>query len=416
MRASRNQKQTEELMKVLRRFLPLLIVLAVLAGLVYGFWPKPVAVETARVVRGPLEVMVEDDGRTRVRERYVVSAPLTGRLLRVHLEAGDEVLADDTELAVIVPTDPALLDPRARAEAQARVDAAAARVKQTRHERDKAQAEFDYAESELARQKKLFADNVATESDVEKAAMLFRARSEQLRAAEYAVKIAAFELDQARAALKRFEPTLESRAEPWNLSIKSPVSGRVFRVMQESERVVSPGDHILELGDPTLLEVEVDVLSQQAVNVRPGQKAYLHQWGGEKPLEGIVRVVEPSGFTKVSALGVEEQRVNVIIDLTEPRETYHGLGDGYRVDARIVVWEGEQVLKVPTGALFRNEGGWAVFVVESGRAELRRIRLGRRNGLEAQVLDGLDEHEQVIVYPGDRISDGARVTATEQNP
>lgn len=380
-----------------------------LAALVYAFLPQPVAVDVASVTRGTLQVTVDEDGQTRIKERYIVSSPLAGRLMRITLDAGDSVKAGETVLTRIEPTDPELLDPRAQAQAEARVKAAQARLQQTRTELDKAEAAMQHAESELARVRKLYDRDAASDERLQEKLLQHRVKTEEFRAARFAEEIAQFELELARAALLRTRPEDDGADEDSQFKIRAPITGRVLRVIQESSTIVSPGAQLLEVGDPSDLEIVVDVLSQDAVRIDPGDKVLLEDWGGEKPLEGTVRLIEPSGFTKVSALGVEEQRVNVVVDFDDSPDGRDGLGDGFRVEARIVVWEGTDVLTVPLGALFRREGEWALFVVENGRAALRHVTIGHRGDFEAEVTEGLTEDTPVIVHPSDRVSDGVRV-------
>lgn len=390
-----------------RKLGPVAVALVVIAGLVWAFLPRPLEVDVARVERGPFRVTVDEEGKTRVRERYLVSAPLEGRLRRIPLEAGAAVRAGETPLATIDPLDPALLDARSRAEAEARVRAAEAAEAQAGPNLDRARADHALAAQELERAKRLFENEVVSRQELDEAERKERTTAADLEAARFATEIAAFELEVARAALVRTRP---GSLEDGTLGILSPVDGRVLRVFEESETVVRPGEKLMELGDPTDLEVEIDVLSSDAVRIPAGAEVVLEHWGGELPLGGRVRLVEPGGFTKVSALGVEEQRVNVIVDLTDPPEVRRSLGDGYRVDARIVVWEDPDVLRVPSGALFRREEQWAAFAIEGRRARLRTLRIGQQNGLEAQVLDGLREGQRVVLHPSDRIDDGVLVT------
>jgi HlyD family secretion protein len=383
-------------MKIPKRKLGLAAAGLVLAGaLGYLFWPAPVDVDVAPVVRGPLLVTVDREGKTRVRERYVVSAPLAGRLRRTELHAGDMVKEGETVLAVIEPVDPALLDARARAEAEAKESAA-------KEACSLAEANLAQARSELERARRLIGGAGISQEEYDRA-------EHRERAARFALKIAEFELAQARAALLRIRPRSPGEADAGWLSIRSPITGCVLQVLQENSRVVTAGMDLLRIGDTGDLECVIDVLSTDAVKVRPGAKAFLEHWGGGGPLLGRVRLVEPGGFTKVSALGVEEQRVNVLIDFAEPREWWERLGDAYRVEARIVVWEGADVLKIPAGALVRHHDGWAVFRVVSGKARLSPVGIGHGNGVETEVLEGLDENARVIVHPSDRVRDGAAV-------
>jgi HlyD family secretion protein len=384
------------------------VVLAVIAGIVWSFVPGPVEVDLGRVTRGAMRVTVDEEGRTRVRERYVVSAPLGGRLRRIPLRAGDAITADDTAVAVVDPTDPTLLDARAVAEAEARVRAARAARERAGPDLERARAAHELAAKQLERARRLYATKVVSHQELDEAESRERIAAEELKAASFAGDIAQFELDVAEAALLRTRP---GGADATGFEIRSPIAGRVLRVFEESETVVAAGTHLLEIADPTDLEVEIDVLSSDAVRIRPGARVLLEHWGGERPLTGRVRVVEPGGFTKVSALGVEEQRVNVIVDLLDPPDARPALGDGYRVDARIVVWEGEHVLEVPTGALFRHGEAWAVFVVRNGRARLETVEIGRQNASEAEVLGGLEEQDVVVLHPSDQVGDGVAIRA-----
>lgn len=393
-----------------KKLVPWIIGLLVLAALVWAFMPRPVPVDTAAVRRGPLQVTVDEEGRTRIKERYIVSAPLSGRLERITLDPGDQVVAGETPLAAIEPVDPALLDPRALAEAQARVRAAEAALRRADPELAAAQAALEFAQSELRRTREAASRGAATADELEQAILLERTRTEELRAAQFAQEIARYELELARAALLQTEsPQDAASVELPRFEIRSPITGSVLRVLQESAAVVSPGTPLIELGDPRDLEIEVDVLSRDAVRIEPGDRVILEHWGGDHPLEGVVRLVEPSGFTKISALGVEEQRVNAIIDFAPSENPLPGLGDAFRVEARIVVWEEDDVLQVPNGALFRHQGDWAVYTLEGGRARLRTIRIGQRNQLQTQVLEGLTEGDAVILHPSDDVADRVRV-------
>lgn len=431
---------------LIRRVVLFLIAAAVLAALVYGLMPVPVEVDMAEVVRGDIRDTVDQDGKTRIRERYIVSAPLTGRLQRIDLDPGDEVEAGQTLLAVIEPRDPELLDARSILQAEAAVRAAEAKLKRMTPLLDEAVAQQTLAESELRRVRDARQKNpqAVSESEVESRLSEYQARAAMVRSAQYAEDIARFELDQARAALLRSRPRETDNAatppdaalngvgndasEPTtspsptdtpppadvphangDLRILSPITGRVLRVFQESSAVVTPGVNLLELGDPADLEVEIDVLSRDAVRIKPGAAVLLEHWGGEHPLHGRVRLVEPSAFTKISTLGVEEQRVNVIVDLTDPPEDRIALGDAFRVEARIVASEAADVVKAPTSALFRVEGQWAVFVVTDGVAHQQTVEVGLQNGLEAEIETGLAPGDQVIVHPGDNVAEGVEV-------
>ena len=385
------------------------ILLAVAALLVWAFRPVPVRVETAKAARGPLMVTVDHDGRTRVKDRYIVSSPLAGRLQRMTLRAGDSVEAGKTLLAVIDPGDPELLNPRALAQAEARVKAAEAGVRQAEAQHARMKTMLEFAKSESNRRKTTARLGASSASDLDAAEHEEQAAQEELRSAEFASQVSQFELEQARAALTFTKPATGGEAKVPRFEIPAPISGKVLRVLEESSTMVTPGTRLLELADTTELEIEVDILSASAVSVQPGARVIVEHWGGGNPLEARVRLVEPSAFTKVSALGIEEQRVNVIADFTSPPGERATLGDGYRIEARIVLWESDSVLKIPSGALFQEAGEWSVFAVEAGRAALRKVTIARQNDLEAQIESGLAEGEEVIVYPSDRVESGVRV-------
>ncbi|HQX53807.1 MAG TPA: HlyD family efflux transporter periplasmic adaptor subunit [Planctomycetaceae bacterium] len=400
----------------LRRIFLFLVIGGVIAALAMAMMPKPVLVDIAIIERGPLVVTISDDGRTRIRERYVVSAPLGGRLVRISLDPGDQVIAKETLLTTIEPTDPALLDPRAAAQAAALVKAAEARVSLANPRLESAREAMNLQETEFGRLQKLAEKKAAATQELDKQEVAFHQAENDYSAAKFEVEIAEFELEQAKAAMLRTSstdttttPDSATETAEWSFPIKSPVSGRVLRVFQESATIVSAGDRILELGDPTDLEVEVDVLSTDAVRIPAGARVMLKEWGGDQPLDARVRLVEPAAFTKISALGIEEQRVNVIIDFIDPPESRPLLGDAFRVEADIVRWESDDVLTVPTGALFREADQWAVFVIFEDKATLRQVELGHRNDDDAEILSGLEQGDSVILYPGDRVAAGTIV-------
>ena len=398
-----------KIIKTLVRWtVPLILVVGVVAAAYFFTLPKPIDVDIAQVGRGPMVVTVNEDGQTRIKERYVVSAPLTGRLLRVELDPGDFVVQSSTRLAVIAPRDPELLDARERKEAEMRVKARETALVQAKPAVERAQAALDYANSDLDRIKKLVPQRVTTRDDLDRAMMVQQFRENEYRTAVYGAHIAKYELELAKAALERTQSSEDQDMSEFELF--SPIHGRVLRVMQESSTIVQPGTPLIEVGDPTDLEVVVDVLSTDAVKIRSGGAVLLDRWGGDQPLHGKVRLVEPSAFTKVSALGVEEQRVNVVIDLVDPLEERESLGDGFRVEARIIVWETDDVLKIPSGALFREGDRWATFVVEGQAAVLRFVEIGKQNDIEAAVLSGLDEGESVVLHPSDKLESGRAVS------
>ncbi len=395
------------LKKWIRRVLIALAVIAVVGLIVVAWIPNPVEVEVAEVSRGALIVTVNEDGRTRVKDRYTVSAPVTGNLARPDLEAGDSIEQEQV-LARLVPLPPPLLDSRTRAEAKARVDAAMAARRQAQAAVNRARFQRDFAKQESQRAQAVVQQGGLARSDADRAVSTYRSSEEELRSAEFGGRVAEHQLKLAQTTLMQLSGQGE---EGEQLEIISPVAGQVLKLFHESEGVVQSGTPILELGDPSALEVVVDVLSQDATRIPRGAPALIERWGGKNPLRGHVRIVEPSAFTKLSALGVEEQRVNVIIDMDDDRDLWQSLGDGYRVEARISVWEGSDVLRVPASAVFRSEESWATFVVEEGTAVIRTVELGETNGLETEVLSGLEEGEMVIAYPSDSVRDGVSVEA-----
>jgi len=385
---------------------PLVLVLVVTVA--WLFRPAAVPVDLVAVARGPLMVSVSDEGETRVRDMYLVSSPVPGRMRRIELEAGDPVVADQTVIARIEPSDPSFLDVRSAAEAKAGVDAADAARQHADAQVRRAQADLDFARSELERIRTLARSHTVSENDLDAAERRARTADAALSEAQAERKVRESEYQVARARL--MSPASRRIAgECACISVYSPVSGSVLRLVTESEGVVQSGTPLVEIGDPDRLEVVVDLLSADAVKVQPGQRAIIEAWGGARPLEGMVRRVEPFGFTKISALGIEEQRVNVVIDIREPRQQWQRLGHGYRVEPRIILWEGRDVLKVPLSAVFRQGQRWAVFVDVDGHAVLRTVDIGHENGLEAEVLAGLSPGERVVLHPGDRVSPGKRL-------
>jgi HlyD family secretion protein len=375
--------------------------------LLVALWPAAVPVEVARAERGTLRVTVDEEGETRVHDRFLVSAPVAGRVQRIELEPGDGVARGRTVLATL---DPQPLDARGRAEAKAALAAAEAAGGRARAEQERAAAALALARSERARHERLFAERVVSRQQLEARATEAQAAEEGLRAAEYAARAAEHERDMAKARLLG-TPGQGGDPAARRIVIRSPIDGVVLKRYRESEAVVPAGEPLLEVGDAGRLEIVSDLLSSDAVKVRAGQAVLVEQWGGEAPLRARVRRVEPAGFMKVSALGVEEQRVNVVMDFEDPREAWAALGDAYRVEVRIVVSEGEGVVKVPTSSLFRSGEGFAVFAVDGGRARLRPVVVGRRNGLEAEIVSGLEPDQVVVVHPSDAVRDGARVSA-----
>jgi HlyD family secretion protein len=381
------------------------IVFGVVALLVLGFRPQPVLVDQARVQRAAMEVVVEEEGRTRVRERFEISAPLAGYLRRIVVEPGDPV-AEDQVLALVAPMRAEPLDPRRRAQAEAQVAGARAAVRSAENRVRALAAEAEFAASEVARLRRLAIDGNVSRVEVERAEVTARTTIEALEEAEERVEVVRQELNAAQTQLAFAGE--DSNAQDI-VTVRSPIEGRILRRHRESEGVVMAGERLLEIADVDVLEVETDVLSADAVRIRPGQSVRFARWGGQPELDGVVTRVEPAGFTKVSALGVEEQRVWVISEITAEREAWRALGDGFRVESRFVVWAEADVLQVPSAAVFRHDNGWAVFRIEEARARLVPVRIGERSALRVQVLEGLAEGDQVVPHPPDQLQDGSRI-------
>jgi HlyD family secretion protein len=381
----------------------LILALAVL-GLYWLLMPQPVIVETAEVETSHFQDKIEEDGRTRVRDRYLVSAPLSGRVQRLALKAGDSVQTGQ-RLATITPSVSPLLDPRVRLELQAQVGAAEASVEEAESLYEQAKVLQAQAQADLARTQKLAKQNIAAAAQLQREEYLMLAAERQVIATERRWHAATHVLEQARAALKSADNSGSDESYP----VLSPISGRVLKLLQQSESVVAQASPLVELGDPGDLEIAVDVLTTDAARIVVGDKVSIERWGGPAVLHGLVRRVEPSGFTKVSALGVEEQRVWVIVDITSPREAWTGLGDGYRVEVEIVVDETADATVLPIGALFRRGEEWNVFVVEEGRAHLREIQVARLSSRVAAIAQGVRPGEIVVVYPPSKLTDGSNV-------
>lgn len=398
--------------KLRRTFAAILLALPVAAALVYAFWPRPVAVDLGEVSRGPMRVTVDHEGWTQVKESYVVSAPVAGQLLRIERRAGDVVTAGETVLAVIRPSDPTFLDVRSRRQAETEVRAAEAAKALAKAELARTRAESAFAGADLERARRLAAGDTISQRALDRAELESETRRAALEAAEAALRVRSFELETAQASL--IEPGLDDAANRdanCCVRVRAPVSGRVLKLIQESASVVAAGTPLLEIGDPQDLEIVVDLLTTDAVRVREGATVSIVGWGGARALQGRVRRIEPYGYTKVSALGIEEQRVNAIIDLTSPADAWRQLAHGYRVETRITVWQADEVLRLPVGALFREGPDWAVFVADDdGRARLVRVEIGHANGVVAEVLGGLAEGVRVLLHPSDRIAEGVRVT------
>lgn len=394
----------------LRRKLFIVIIIILVTGLtIYGFFPKAVDVDLTAVTRGLLQVTIEEEGRTRLKERYVITAPRAGYMERIAAKVGDPVEKGQT-VAVLEPLRTPALDARSRAEAQASVNAARAALNAAVEKESAAAADADYLEKRLVRLKSLYnKGSIAKDQYDQMAAEAKKARAMAL-SAKAAVDVARSDLERTKTLLQDFS-AIKKTTNSNKVYVPAPVNGNIFRIYRESEGAVNAGEPLLDIGNAKDLEVRVEVLSADAVKIKPGTAVFFKRWGGEGTLTGVVRVVEPAGFTKISSLGVEEQRVLVIVDITSPTTMWNALGDAYKLETYFVIWEGKNVLQVPTSSLFRSGKDWAVFVDEKGRARKRLIETGQRNGLMAEITSGLKENEKVIVHPDDKISDGTRIKA-----
>jgi HlyD family secretion protein len=384
----------------LRRRLLLATVTIVAVALVWVMLrPAPVLVEVAKAARGPMRVTVDEDGETRAHDRFIIAAPIPGRMLRVELEEGEPV----RENQIVAIIDPLPLNQQQRAEVLARIETAKASKRQADARAEHAREDHEQSRRDLRRAEQLGREGVISTQALEQARNVEITSAEELQAAKFNALAAASEVKVARAGLIG----IDSQGTPHKVvTLRSPVVGRVLRIVEKSERVVQAGAPVVVLGDPGKIEIVTDVLTTDAVNIKPGAPVFLEGWGGDHPLGAKVRLVEPAGFTKISALGVEEKRVNVIADFVDSPA---GLGDGFRVESRIVTWESPDVLKIPGSASFRDAEGWSVFVVLNGRANLRHVRIGHRNQIDAEILEGISAGQEVILHPSNQLREGIRV-------
>jgi HlyD family secretion protein len=402
-----------------RKIITLGVATLIGAALTAALWPRPMMVDMGEVKRGRMTLTIDEEGRTRVHDAYVVSTPVAGRLLRVHVEPGDAVVAGESLVAEMLPANPPALDARSRAQARAEVTAAEAALRLAHAQHKSAVADQELADAELARAQRLRDVKTVSQSALDHALREARTTEAARHTAEATIAVRQAELVIARAQLIGVEDLrqtgfgADSGADSGvmrPIDIHAPTTGRVLRVIQESESTLPAGVAILEIGDVAGdLEVLIELLSSDAVQVEPGDRVLLTDWGGPRTLNGVVDRIEPWGFTKVSALGVEEQRVKTIARFSDPPEARARLGDGFRVEARILVWEDADALIAPSSALFRDGRDWVVFVVADGRARTRRVEIGRNNGVDAQVLSGLEPGETLVLYPSSALNEGARV-------
>ncbi len=401
---------TKHLNRLGPRLLIGLIIVVLVLAIFFALRSPPIDVDVAEVTKGPMLVTINDEGETRVRDMFVISAPINGYLLRINLDAGDPVVAGKTVVARITPAPPDFLNSRNEAETRAQIRSLEAAVQSSAARIAQAEADRKLAAANFERIDALYARGFATKTAHDASRAARDGSVARLTEARGAAESARFELRAVRARLMT-PSTNSSRGE--TLAVLSPESGSVLRRTHESETPISAGTPIIEIGDPADIEIVTDLLSSDAVKIKPGSRVLIKNWGGEKPLTGKVQRIEPFGFTKISALGVEEQRVNVIIDFANPLAARQRLGHGYRVIVRVVEWEGKDVLQTPISALFRNKGQWSVFVMRGGEAELVPVKIGRMNDERAQILKGLKADEYVILHPSEKIENGTRVRLRE---
>ncbi len=381
-----------------------IFVIIVILVVIWGFLPSPIPVNVDQVQEAPLEVTIEEEGITRVTDRYTISAPVTGYILRIQYEVGDSVKAGQ-ELFQIQPV-PDLISARQREVSQAQLEAAKARLKQAEENLNLTREEKRLADIELQRIQRLFNSDIGSQQGLDNAILVARRAAAQMASAEFSVNVAEYEIRAAKSALQAFQ-TSDGQEQ---ISIGAPVDGHLLKINHQSEGTVQAGAPILEIGDPYSLEIKVDLLSTDAVQVDKGTKVRIKRWGSNRILNGVVKTVEPSGYTRISALGVEEQRVPVIVDIISSHKEWKRLGDGYRVVAEFIIWKGDQVLQVPSSSLFRAGGEeWALFVVNDGTARLRHVEIGHQSGLQTQITGGLQAGESVITHPDERIEDDVRI-------
>ncbi len=384
-----------------------------LALLVYAFIPEAEKVDLAQVQRGDVLITLDGEGKTRIRDIYVVSAPIEGRVMRIESEPGDVVKAGETIIANMIPADPRFLDKRSETQARADVQGAEAAKGLAASKVDRARAELEFALAEYKRAEELFKNGNVSISRLEQNDLQVKMRKAEVKTALADLQVMESRLAAAKAQLVQPGDEGNNDVDRCQVCVHAPVDGKLLRIFHKSEGVIPMGTALAEIGNPENLEIVIEMLSRDAVKVRPGDMALVKRWGGDTDIRARVRLVEPSGYTKISALGVEEQRVNIILDFIDPIEKWRALGNAFRVEASIVVDRAENVLHVPVSALFRQNEQWSVFVERDGRAVLQAVDVGRRNDHEAEIVKGLTENDRVIIHPGNDVSDGTRIVARE---
>jgi HlyD family secretion protein len=397
----------------LKRTIIVVVLLIAVAGLTWLAWPKPIAADLATVATGRMEVNVEDEAKTHVRKIYTVSAPLTAKLLRISQVVGDEVKAQQTVVAVFQPTTPSFHDVRSHQEMVAALAAAEAAVKLGEAEVRRIEAALDFSRSELARAERLASSESISAKNLDKAKFDVQTNEAALSSAKAQVEVRKSERASAAARLSQPEDAAAQANASCCIKVYAPVDGRVLKIVQESETVIQAGAPLIEVGNPLDLEVVAELLSTDAVRIETGAMVRIDGWGG-RPVSGRVVRVDPAGFVKVSALGIEEQRVKTTIDFTDPPEAWSRLGHDYRVIVHVNVWSGDNIPQIPVSALFRKGNDWAVFTIRDGHARTTKLEIGHRNNQTAEVLSGLSTDERVVLHPSDRITEGVRVVERER--
>jgi len=385
------------------------IAVLFLIAMIVSFKPRPVPTDIGVAQTGSMRTSIREEGETRVEDIYTLSSPIAGHLRRINLEVGDKVVEGQTIVAEIEPLDSDFLDPRSEAQAKAEVNTAESALKLAKAELKQAQVELDFAKSEYDRIRSLHQTGTASQRDLDNSERLFKSRRAVYATVQAALQMRKFELERVKAILMSPVQSQAHRTSCECLKLYAPISGTILKVITESEGVVQAGTPLLDIGDPSQLQIVAELLSMDAVKVEAGGLVAIENWGGKTALEGKVKRIDPVGFSKVSALGIEEQRVNVIIDLVSPHESWSRLGHGYQVDVAIVLWQGSDVLQVPLTAIFREGTNWSIFVVEEGIVTKRSLQVGQINSHTAEIKKGLGTGEQFIVYPSDRIYEGVSV-------
>jgi len=401
------------MVKKVKTTIKIFMTVSVIGLLVYAFLPQPVAVDIITVKSGNLLITMEGEGKTRIHDIYTVSTPIDGRITRIESEAGDIVTAGKTIIANMYPANPQFLDKRSETQAKADVDGALAALALSNARVKQAQAQLEFDLADFDRTTELYNKNIASKVSLERAQLRLKTLRAELETAQSNKAVMVSRVKAAKAKLlqpdKNGSELNEGNNDHCHICIHSPVDGRVLRILHKSESIVPVGTALVEIGNPADLEVNIEMLSTNAVKVTVGDEALIKRWGGNEDIKAVVRVIEPSGFTKISALGVEEQRVNVILSFTDPREKWQNLGDAFRVEAAIIIDRAEDALIIPLSALFRENEKWSVFRVIAGQVTLQHVTLGKRNDRFAEIISGLEVNQQVIIHPGNNVSAGVKV-------